>query len=277
MDLSNLIKQKRQTLFSIFLVFLVVGLLVVLVQDFKYGAKSKVLVIQEGAGRVDPFAVSRSVEYLSDLFTRVVYSNAFFEDTMNSDYNIDKSYFGDNSVNQMKRWERALSAKEIGDSGIINMTVYHPDNYQAGQIALAINNTLITNHQGYHGLGSSVKVSVIDQPVVSNYPVKPNLLYSLLIIVAASLFFGLIYIYLFPEKKYNIDFFSSNREERRERKEKRRKIKREEKEKKEREKKQKKERFVVKKDFIPNKNIVEEKKPNENDVDISGNIDNLFE
>lgn len=207
MDLIALIKQKRQTLFSIFLVFLVVGLLVLLTQDFKYSTKSKILVIQEGAGRVDPYSVSRSVEYLSDLLTRVVYSNSFYESVMESDFNIDKNYFGDTSIKQSKAWKKTVSAKSLEDSGIINISVYHKDNYQATQIALAVNHVLITKHQNFHGLGSSVKINVIDQPIASTYPTKPNLMYALLIIIAGSLFFGLVYIYLFPEKKYDIHLF----------------------------------------------------------------------
>ncbi len=211
MDLVNLIRQKRQTLISIFLIFFVIGLFVVLTQDFKYGSKSKILVIQEGAGRVDPFAVSRSVEYLSGLFTRVIQSNSFFESVMQSDFNINKDYFGQSSIKQMKIWRKTVSAKSSDDSGIININVYHKDNYQATQIALAVNHVLINKHQSFHGLGSSVKISVIDQPLASTYPVKPNLIFSLLLIIALSLFFGLVYAYLFPEKKYDLNFFSNNK------------------------------------------------------------------
>lgn len=207
MDLTSLIRKKRQTLFSIFLVFLVVGLLVLLTQNFKYSTKSKILVIQEGAGRVDPYSVSRSVEYLSDLLTRVVYSNSFYQSVMESDFNIDKNYFGDTSIKQSKIWKKTVAAKSLEDSGIININIYHQDNYQATQIALAVNHVLITKHQNFHGLGSSVKINVIDQPIASTYPTKPNLVYVLLIILAVSLFFGLIYIYLFPENKYDINFF----------------------------------------------------------------------
>lgn len=207
MELTNLLKQKRQTLISIFLLFLVIGLLVVLMQDFKYGAKSKILVIQGGAERVDPFSVSRSVEYLSDLFTKVVYSNTFFDSVMESDFNIDKNYFGQSFDKKMKTWRNTVSAKSLEDSGIIVINVYHEDSYQASQIALAVNHVLISNNQDYHGLGSSVKINVIDQPIVSSYPVKPNLIYSLLIIIAGSLFVGLVYIYLFPESKYDVNFF----------------------------------------------------------------------
>lgn len=211
MDLVNLFKQKRQTLISLFLLFLVLGLFLVLLQDFKYGSKSKILVIQGGAERVDPFSVSRSVEYLSDLFTRVVYSNSFFDTVMESDFNIDKNYFGQSFDKKMKTWRQTVSAKSVEDSGIIVINVYHPDSYQANQIALAVNHVLISSHQTYHGLGDSVKINVIDQPIVSSYPIKPNLIYSLLIIIAISLFFGLMYIYLFPERKYDINFFGSKK------------------------------------------------------------------
>ncbi|HPT08665.1 MAG TPA: hypothetical protein PLE28_03155 [bacterium] len=207
MDLIGLIKQKKYTIISVFLIFLVVGLLFLLTQDFKYGTKSKILVIQEGAGKVDPYSVSRSIEYLSDLFTKVVYSNSFFESVMKSDFDIDESYFGSTSNDMTKQWKKTVSAKALEDSGIIIINVYHKDNYQATQIALAINHVLITGHQNYHGLGDSVKINVIDQPVVSNYPVKPNLIYNFIIILAGSLFFSLVYIYLFPEKKYDINLF----------------------------------------------------------------------
>jgi len=211
MDLIALIKQKRQTLFSIFLVFLVVGLLVLLTQDFKYSTKSKILVIQEGYGRVDPYAVSRSVEYLSDLFSRVIYSNSFFSFVMSSDFDIDKNYFGEDATKQMKKWKKTVSAKAIENSGIININVYHPDANQAKQIALAVNHALITQNQNYQGLGDSVKVSVLDQPVVSKYPVKPDLVLNFLFIVGLSLLFGLVYIYVFPEEKYSLNFFGKKK------------------------------------------------------------------
>ncbi len=243
MDLVNLFKQKRQTLISLFLLFLVLGLLIVLMQDFKYGSKSKILVIQGGAERVDPFSVSRSVEYLSDLFTRVVYSNSFFDSVVESDFNIDKNYFGQSFEKKMKVWKKTVSAKSVEDSGIIVINIYHKDSYQASQIALAVNHVLINRHQSYHGLGDSVKISVIDQPIVSSYPIKPNLLYSLLIIIAISLFFSLIYIYLFPERKYDINFFNK-----------------------------KENKFVTIKDVIYNKSVGLDKKNNKSIIGIEDSV-----
>ena len=215
MDLSNLLKQKRQTLLSIFLIFLVIGSAFVLLQEFKFGTKSKILVIQEGYGRVDPYAVSRSVEYLSDLFSRVIYSNSFFSLVVSSDFDIEEGYFGEDATKQMKKWKKTISAKAVENSGIININIYHPDASQAKQIALAVNHILITQNQNYQGLGDSVKISVLDQPVVSKYPVKPDLFFNLLFIFGLSLLFGLIYIYVFPEERYDLNFFVSKNKNRR--------------------------------------------------------------
>jgi capsular polysaccharide biosynthesis protein len=211
MELSNLLRQKKNTLVSIFLIFLILGAVFIFLQDFKFSSKSKVLVVQEGYGRVDPYAVSRSVEYLSDLFSRVTYSNSFFMMVMDSNFEFDRSYFGSDSVKQMKTWEKTLGVKTVENSGIINVSVFHPDARQAKQINLAVNQVLINNNQNYQGLGDSVKISVIDQPVVSKYPVKPNLILNFFFIVGLSLVFGLMYIYLFPEEKYDINLFGKKK------------------------------------------------------------------
>ncbi len=207
MEFNELIKSKKQTLVSFFLVFFLLGAVFTGLQTFKYSASSKLLVIQEGASGVDPFAVSRSVEYLSGLFSQVVYSSSFFNMVQDSGFNIDKSYFKGDSIKQMKLWRKTVSAKSVENSGVINVSVYHPSAYQAKQIALAVNNVLMTQNANYQGIGTSVKITVIDEPLVSNYPNQPNLLVNFGLVVALSLVFGLIYIYIFPEEKYNIAMF----------------------------------------------------------------------
>jgi len=207
MDFFNLLKSKRQTLIAFFIFFLVIGGAYTFTQDFKYGTKAKLLVIQENASGVDPFAVSRSVEYLSDLFSQVTTSNSFYNLVLNSNYNIEKDYFAGDTDQQMKKWRQTVSAKSIANTGMIEISVYHTSSYQAEQIAMAVADVLIKQNSNYQGIGSSVKITAIDEPVVSNYPVEPNLLINLLLVIIASLVFSLIYIYIFPEDKYNIHLF----------------------------------------------------------------------
>ena len=207
MEFNEFLKSKKQTLLTFFVVFLILGVVFTLSQPFKYGAKSKLLVIQEGASGVDPFSVSRSEEYLGTLFSQVVYSSSFFNLVLSSDPNIEKDYFSGDSTQQMKLWAKTISAKSEANTGFIDLTIYHSAPNQAKEIAAAVNQILITQNSNYQGVGSSVKVVVIDEPLVSTYPDQPNLLINFGIVVAGALVFGFIYIYLFPEEKYSLYIF----------------------------------------------------------------------
>lgn len=202
----RLLKLRRRTIISFAVIFLIISLIFTFTQPLKYGAKTKLLVVQSASG-ADPYTVSKSNEYLGNLFSQVVYSSSFFDLVMNSQLNIDKEYFGNNSNKQMKAWKKVVATKSLGDTGIISINVYHPDPYQARQIALAVNDVLINKNFNYQGLGSLVRVTVIDQPIVSNYPVKPNIALNLFLAIFSGLVVGLFYIYLFPEEKYVLSLF----------------------------------------------------------------------
>ena len=209
--MTRFLKRKKNTIISIILLFVFLGGVLTFSQTFKYGAKSQILVIQEGGAGVDPFAVSRSVEYLSTLFSQVIYSNSFYDLVMESNYNIDKNYFAGDSTQRMKKWRKTVDAKSLTDSGMINITVYHSDVYQAKQIALAINQVLVTQNSNYQGMGSSVRIMVIDQPVVSSYPLKPNLPINLIVSIILGVLCAFSYTYIFPEEKYNFSLWAKKK------------------------------------------------------------------
>lgn len=203
LDFTKLLKRKKQTIFTVVFIVLIITLIVSLVGPLKYGAKSRLLVIQNTAG-TDPYTVSKSNEYLGNLFSQVAYSSSFFDFVLNSNYNIDKNYFSGSYNQQLKLWQKTVQTKTLSDTGIVEIMIYHPDPYQAQQIALAVNDVLINKNSNYQGNGEAIKINIIDQPLVSTYPVKPNLPENLGVALAASLLFSLFYIYLFPEERYNL-------------------------------------------------------------------------
>jgi len=152
----------------------------------------------------DPYLASKSTEYLSNILAKVIYSNSFFENVLESGYYINKNYFGQTVKEQMKIWAKTVSAKSMNDSGIIALNIYHTDRSQTELINRAVVFTLQTKHGLYHGGGENVSIKVIDEPITSNYPVKPNLVLNFGLALALGLVFSLIYIYLFPEEKYNL-------------------------------------------------------------------------
>ena len=207
LDFIKLIKKKSGTILTIVFVIIVLTVGVSFITPLKYGAKSSLLVMQD-AGSADAYTLSKSNEYLGNLFAQVVYSGSFYDSVLSSQYNIDKNYFSGSYSDQLRTWQKMVATKTISDTGIIEVNVYHQNPYQAQQISLAINDIMINKNNDYQGNGQLVKVRVIDQPLVSAYPVKPNLPQNIVLALAGGLLFSLIYIYLCPEEKYDIKLWS---------------------------------------------------------------------
>jgi len=206
MDLNTflkLIKKRKKTVAVIFIIIFVTVIGATLLQPLKYSVKSRLLISQNLSG-ADPYTVSKSNEYLSNLFSQVVYSSSFFNLTTAAGYNIDASYFGSDYKNQMKIWKKTIEARSIGNTGIMEIYVYHPNTYQAQQIALAVNQTLISKSFNYQQGGSQVVISVIDQPLTSSFPVKPNIILNFIAAVFLGVVVSGLYIYFFPQQEKKI-------------------------------------------------------------------------
>lgn len=206
-DFWKLIARKKQTIFTIMLVSVIAVIVISIFATFKYGSSSKILVMQDGL-RADAYTISRTNEYLGKLFSEIIFSSSFFNLVLNNEnYNIEKSYFSGTDSEQLKKWRKTISSRSYSDTGIVEINVFHPNQNQARQISLAINNSLVEQGHIYSG-NENIKINVIDQPLVSERPVKPNIPYLIIITIFASFIFSLIFIYIFPEDKYSLKLFS---------------------------------------------------------------------
>ncbi len=203
MELQNflqLVQQKRKAIFGIMAIFIVLGAVVISVQKFKFGSESRLLVVQENQGAVDAYTASKSSEHLSSVLASVVKSNSFFTKVTSLSPTINTDYFGSTPKEQIKEWGKTVKAESINDSGIIAINVYHPNKVEAEKISGAINYVLMTQHSAYDGAGDAVKVRLIDQPITSTFPVKPNILLILGLAIALGFLSSLIYVYLLPSE-----------------------------------------------------------------------------
>jgi len=207
-EFLKLIGRKKQTIFTIVFVAVVLTIGISLLSPLKYGAKSRLLVLQDSSG-ADAYSLSKSNEYLGNLFAQVAYSSSFYDQVMTSQYNIDRNYFSGNYAQQLKKWQETISTGAQGDTGIIEINIYHTDIQEAKQIALAVNDILINSNQNYHS-GQNIKVNIIDQPLVSSYPVKPNLPSNAAVAFVASFLIALFYIYTFPERHNDVKLIGKN-------------------------------------------------------------------
>jgi capsular polysaccharide biosynthesis protein len=196
----NTLKRRKKVVFYAWLIFLILGSIATFSQPLKYEVKSRLLIVQN-ISNTDPYTISKSNQYLSSLLSQVVYSNSFFNLVTNpNSFDIDQNYFSNDYSKQMKIWAKTISASS-NDAGIIEISIYHPNPYQAKQIALGVNDVIINKGFNYQSANENVQIKVIDQPLTSNYPVKPNLFFNFLAFSLLGIIGGLMYLYFFPNKK----------------------------------------------------------------------------
>jgi capsular polysaccharide biosynthesis protein len=194
-----LFKQKKSIFAMVLLVFLVIGAILTVIQPFKYESKSDLLIVKETNIAVDPYTSAKANEYLSNILAKVVSTNSFFDEVARSGSDIDFSYFPARADKKMKLWRETVSATALNDSGIVSVSVFHTDQDQAMLIANAVNNILITKNNQYIGEGDRVKIKVLNEPIVSRWPVKPNVAMNMAISALLGLILAAAYLFLFLE------------------------------------------------------------------------------
>lgn len=207
-DFVNVASRKKQTIVSVVILFIALTAVLTFIQPFKYSAQTKILVVQTAPAGIDPYQVAKANEYVANTLSKVIISNSFFNEVLNAGFNINRNYFSVDPKKQLTEWKNTISAQSSNNSGLIDITVYHRDRYQADQIIRGINAVIKEKHQYYHGSGDQVNVRIIDQPFSSNFPVQPNIPANFAAGVLLGLIFALSYIYLFPEKNYNLKLYN---------------------------------------------------------------------
>ncbi|MCX6800533.1 MAG: hypothetical protein NT091_05310 [Candidatus Falkowbacteria bacterium] len=201
----QIITTKWRDILNVTLLACILASIITVVQPLKYRSSMNLLVIQEGTVNLDYYTASKSTQYLSDILTQVIYSSSFFDNVMNSGFKINNNFSTDEQKRK-KEWAKTVDAAAMKDTGIISVDAYSTDRNQVEQIVQAVSYILKTKNSEYHGSGDSVKVKIIDQPITTNWPVRPNLFSNLAIGAITGLFVGTWLCYLFPAETIDLKF-----------------------------------------------------------------------
>ena len=204
-DFFEILGRKKQTILSIVLFFVLLMTALTSFQSFKYEAKSRILLLQYNGEAMDPYNAAKSNQFISNLLASVVSSNAFFNDVLGAGFNIDQKYFGDDTSDKLEKWQKTAEARAINDTGIIEINTFHSDKTQAEQINSAIINIIKTKNNSYYGRNEDISIKVIDEPIMSDWPVRPNLILNFSLTIFLSLIIASLYIILYPDQKYNLN------------------------------------------------------------------------
>jgi len=174
-DPIRLIRKRWKLLIFSGILVALFSLLVTSAFPLKYRADAQVLIISKSRYGVDPYTVIKSAERVGENISQVMKTNDFFEKVMmQSNYSIDKDVF--ESLTEKKKrklWQETVNTSVVYGTGVLNINVYHKDQDQAKQLAGAVSSALVT--RGWEYVGGDVTIKVVNDAVVTKWPVKPNM------------------------------------------------------------------------------------------------------
>ncbi|HBW73738.1 MAG: hypothetical protein UX20_C0014G0008 [Candidatus Magasanikbacteria bacterium GW2011_GWC2_45_8] len=176
---------------SIIKAAIVGALIAVLVSVFlpqEYAATTKLLVIPKVNLGVDPYTAVKSGERINQTLSEVIRTTSFFDKVMSaSGFQIDQSPYQTTEQKKRKRWERAVSPTVLSGTSLLSVTAFDTDQKQAEVLAGAV--AFVLQTRGTEYTGADVEIKVVDTPVLSRFPVRPNYVLNL---IFGALVFGLI-------------------------------------------------------------------------------------
>lgn len=157
--------------------FAVLGLVLAVVFSFlrplEYSSTIRLLIIQN-VGVVDAYTAARSSERIAEDLATVTYTTSFYDKVMAAGFAIDDTYFPSDETKKRKKWEKMVSTTVARGTGLLTVKVYHQDVEQAEQIAHAIS-FVLTNEGWTYTSGGNITVRLVDEPLNSRWPARPNI------------------------------------------------------------------------------------------------------
>lgn len=178
---------------------LVLALIVSFIQPLKYSSTARLLILQDVGAGTDAYTASRSEERIADNLSTLIYTSTFFDQVLDAGFSIDEAIFPNDPAKQRKEWRRTVKATVSRGSGLLTVTAYHRDVDQAEQLVRAIA-FVLTQQVGQYTSGGDVSATLVDEPLNSRWPVKPNIIVNVLSGFVLGGFVGVGFVILQTER-----------------------------------------------------------------------------
>ncbi|NQT49686.1 hypothetical protein HQ571_03255 [Candidatus Kuenenbacteria bacterium] len=197
----QIVKNDWRKVVAVGLIIFLLSLIFTLIQPFLYRATVSIFVVQKSSFSIDAYSASKSEERFANKLIQVIYSSSFLEKILYSGFDVDKDYFPADELQRRKKWNKTVEANVPGGLSKLEIQIYHPDPGQALQISNAVSYTLTNQKKDFLGI-DDVDLKVLDSPLVSKYPVRPNVFLNLFIGIILGIILGIVFAVITydPEK-----------------------------------------------------------------------------
>ncbi|MFH1098925.1 MAG: hypothetical protein V1723_03325 [Candidatus Uhrbacteria bacterium] len=172
-----------------------VALIFSIVQPLCYRATMRLLLIQATSPTLDAFTAVKSAEKVGKNLGQIIASSSFLERVLQANPNVDGAAFPSDERKRRKRWEKMVETSVATETSVMEIRVYHPQRGQALAVADAIGTVLVRDAREYTG-SRDIVAKVIDSPLASRLPVRPNILLNIIIGCLLGAFLGAAWVYI---------------------------------------------------------------------------------
>ncbi|MFH1667727.1 MAG: hypothetical protein ABH884_01725 [Candidatus Komeilibacteria bacterium] len=201
MKYSTKIKHYKKGFISLIIITLLAVVIVSVLMPQQYEAKAKLLIVQKQAAGQDAYLASKAAEKIGMIFGEVVYGTSFFDKIWRTGIDIG-SEWGETEKERRELWEKAIEVGMVPRTSIFEIKTYSTSKAQATHLAEAVTYVLLNSGSDYHGAGDQIIVKLIDGPIISERPVKPDIAINAVLGLLAGIIIGLLYVYLKPIRIY---------------------------------------------------------------------------
>lgn len=147
----------------------------------EYRADAQVLIISKTRTGVDPYTTVKSAERVGENIAAVMKTSDFYEKVKaQTAYSIDWERFTNTSERKRRKlWKKSIAPSVSYGTGVLNVSAYGPNKSEALQLAGASTRALV--EQGWEYVGGDVTIKVINNPVVTKWPARPNMLVNAIV------------------------------------------------------------------------------------------------
>ncbi len=143
-----------------------------LLTPLQYSSTVRLLISQPASTSLDAYTVLKSNERIAQSLSQLLFTSTFFENILSQAEGVDSSYFPNDEFKRRQLWQQSVETGVEANSGLMTVTVYHPNREQARALVNAAAEELTKQAPNYFGF--SVRLQVIDRALDSRWFARPN-------------------------------------------------------------------------------------------------------
>lgn len=141
----------------------------------EYSAEVDLLIVQQYTIN-DPFTATKSATAVRDNLADIIHTTSFYNQVRESGRIELSALEALPEEEKREQWEKIVETESSASSPSLKIVGYDESQSQAEAIASGVAQTLVEHGKEYHSSPDTITLRVIDDPIVSNYPTRPNLL-----------------------------------------------------------------------------------------------------